>query len=342
MRPVPPSRPDPADDEPTVVHGDLLGDLAAPTQPAQGDAPRHRRRAGASPASRPASEYKEQIEASGRKLKPGRRRRPTFWKELPILIVVALALTFLIQTFLGKVYVIPSGSMETTLHGCTGCNNDRVLVDKITYRFGDPAPGDVVVFRGPDSWSSEIEIAEPSNPVVRGLQLFGSLIGLAPPDEKDFVKRIIAVGGQTVQCCDSRGQVMVDGQSLDEPYIFYLPEAGPPKQASFGPVQVPEGQLWMMGDSRNNSADSRMPDHGAVPVENVIGQARMIVLPFDRLGWVAAQNPQTTAVGMAAQDAAAGAPLALGLLGTLPLALLRRRRHTRELLFPDFLPAQRP
>ncbi|WP_425570786.1 signal peptidase I [Pseudonocardia adelaidensis] len=330
--PPPPRRPVPEDDEPTVVFDGAV----VPSDPAQGEVPgRHRRRAGASPGSKPASEYKEQVEASGRKLRPGRRRRPTFWKELPILIVVALVLTFLIQTFLAKVYVIPSGSMETTLHGCTGCNNDRVLVDKVTYRFRDPAPGDVVVFRGPDSWSSEIEIEEPSSPVVRGLQLFGSLIGLAPPDEKDFVKRVIAVGGQTVQCCDSRGQVMVDGKSLNEPYIFYLPDAGPPKQAPFGPVTVPDGQLWMMGDSRNNSADSRMPDHGAVPIEYVIGQARMIVLPFSRLGWVTAQNPQSTAVGMG--DAGAGAPLALGLLGTLPIALLRSRRR-RDALSPDFLP----
>jgi len=339
---VPPRPVDPADDEPTVVHGDLFADAPPAAGPTQTEAPgRHRRRAGASPGATPASEYKRQIEASGRKVKPGRRRRPTFWKELPILVVVALVLTFLIQTFLAKVYVIPSGSMETTLHGCAGCNNDRVLVDKLTYRFTDPAPGDVVVFRGPDSWSSEIEIEEPSNPVVRGLQLFGSLIGLAPPDEKDFVKRVIAVGGQTVQCCDARGQVMVDGKSLNEPYIFYLPEAGPPKQAPFGPVTVPEGQLWMMGDSRNNSADSRMPDHGAVPVENVIGQARLIVLPFDRFGWVPSQDPQSTAVGMAVQDAAAGAPLALGMLGTLPIALLRRRRHARELEF-EFVPTRRP
>jgi signal peptidase I len=130
---------------------------------------------------------------------------------------------------------------------------------------------------------------------------------------------------------------MVDGTSLNEPYIFYLPAAGPPKQASFGPIAVPEGQLWMMGDSRNNSADSRMPDHGAVPVENVIGQARLIVLPFDRLGWVTAQDPQSTAVGMA-QDAAAGAPLALGVLGTLPIAAFRRRRQDAEQRFPEFLP----
>jgi signal peptidase I len=336
---VPPRRPDPAGDEPTVVHRDLLGGAEArrgESEPAEAPG-RHRRRAGAFPDGRPASEYKEQVEASGRKLRPGRRRRSTFWKELPLLIVVALVLTFLIQTFLAKVYVIPSGSMETTLHGCTGCNNDRVLVDKITYRFTDPAPGDVVVFRGPDSWSSEIDIQEPTNPVVRGLQLFGSLIGLAPPDEKDFVKRVIAVGGQTVQCCDARGQVMVDGKSLDEPYIFYLPQAGPPKQDSFGPVTVPEGQLWMMGDSRNNSADSRVPDHGAVPVGNVIGIARMIVLPIDRISWIGSDDPQTTPVGSG--DAPAGVPLALGLVGTVPLAVLRRMRHAAE---PQFLPHRPP
>ncbi|MHA6625872.1 signal peptidase I [Pseudonocardia sichuanensis] len=334
---VPPARragpPDPADDEPTVVHGDLLGGAAAESPEAPG---RHRRRAGASPQGRPASEYREQVEASGRKVRPGRRRRPTFWKELPILIVTALVLTFLIQTFLAKVYVIPSGSMETTLHGCTGCNNDRVLVDKITYRFTDPAPGDVVVFRGPDSWSSEIDVEEPSNAVTRGLQLFGSLIGLAPPSEKDFVKRIIAVGGQTVQCCDARGQVMVDGEPLDEPYVYYLPEAGPPKQAPFGPVTVPEGHLWMMGDSRNNSADSRVPDHGAVPVENVIGLARLVVLPFDRFGWIEADDPQSTAVGM---GDGAGTPLALGMIGTLPLAVARRRRAAGD---PQFLPRPPP
>ncbi|MCW2631804.1 MAG: signal peptidase, partial [Pseudonocardia sp.] len=72
-----------------------------------------------------------------------------------MLILAALVLTFLIQTFLAKVYVIPSGSMETTLHGCDGCNNDRVIVDKISYRFSDPAPGDVVVFQGPDGWRNE-------------------------------------------------------------------------------------------------------------------------------------------------------------------------------------------
>jgi signal peptidase I len=341
----PPRPPDPSDDEPTVVHHEVVPDVpdvseddADPNPEVPG---RHRRRAGGSADGRPAAEYRKEFEASGRKGRTGRRRRPTFWKELPLLIVVALVLTFLIQTFLAKVYVIPSGSMETTLHGCTGCNNDRVLVDKITYRFSDPQPGDVVVFRGPESWSSEIDIDEPSNPVVRGLQQFGSLIGLAPPDEKDFVKRVIAVGGQTVQCCDSRNRVLVDGQPLDEPYIYYLPEAGPARQAPFGPVTVPEGHLWMMGDSRNNSADSRVPGHGAVPVENVIGQARLIVLPFGRFGWIDAINPQTTAVGMAAADAD-GVPLTLGLVGVLPLAVAGRRPLARsDAELDDFLTGRR-
>ncbi len=232
----------------------------------------------------------------GRKPTPGRRRRSAFWKELPLLIVVALILTFLIQTFLGKVYVIPSGSMEVTLHGCNGCVNDRVLVDKISYRFSSPRPGDVVVFRGPDGWvNTEFTVDEPDNFLIRGLQALGSLIGLAPPDEKDFVKRVIATGGQTVSCCDSQNRVMVDGKPLDEPYLAYPEELGPPRQAPFGPVRVPEGQLWVMGDNRNNSADSRAQGHGPVPADLVIGKARWIVLPFNRIGGIPDPNPQIAA-----------------------------------------------
>jgi signal peptidase I len=252
----------------------------------------------------------------------GRGRKSSFWRELPILVVVALVLTFLIQTFLAKVYVIPSGSMETTLHGCSGCTNDRVLVDKITYRFGDPQPGDVVVFRGPDGWrNTEFTVEETANPVQRVLQGLGSLVGLAPPDEKDFVKRVIATGGQTVACCDPSNRVLVDGRPLDEPYVYYLPEAGSPQQAPFGPVAVPAGELWMMGDSRNNSADSRVPGHGAVPVANVIGQARVVLMPFSRFGTIPSVDPQTPALGMGAIDAGWG-----GALVALPAMVARRRR----------------
>lgn len=351
-RGVPPQRgPDPADER-TVVHPDLaITDVDNPAVPVlpvgvlpvgeeSGGSPefpgRHRRRAGQSPDSRPAAEYRAQADAAGngRKRPRGRRRRENFWRELPLLIVVALLLTFLIQTFLAKVYVIPSGSMETTLHGCTNCNNDRVLVDKVSKLFVDPQPGDVVVFRGPNSWTPDFSVPETDNALLNGLQQFGSLIGLAPPDEKDFVKRVIAVGGQTVQCCDARNRVLVDGEPLDEPYVYYVPERGS-RQDPFDPVTVPEGQLWMMGDSRNNSADSREPGHGPVPIANVIGQARLIVLPFPRFGWIASVDPHPDgAVGLGQLADGGATPLAIGLLGTLPFVVWRPRRSTG----PRFLP----
>jgi len=313
--------------------------VPAPDGDAEGTTGRHRLRAGDSPDAVPAAGHRDRDRTGprGRKPRTG-RRRPAFWKELPLLIVVALFLTFVIQTYLAKVYVIPSGSMEQTLHGCTDCNNDRVLVDKVTYKFSDPQPGDVVVFRGPDSWSSEVSYKPPSNALVGGLQQFGSLIGIAPPDEKDFVKRVIAVGGQTAQCCDSRNRVLVDGEPLEESdYIYYQPESGRAVQSAFGPVTIPHGELWMMGDSRNNSSDSRAPGHGSVPVGNVIGKARLIVLPFPRFGGIDSHNPQIAAVALAAPPAGAAVPAALGLVGALPLVVWRRRSLRRET--DTFLPA---
>jgi signal peptidase I len=224
-----------------------------------------------------------------------KRKKGSFWRELPILVLTALVLTFLIQTFLARVYVIPSASMEPTLHGCPGCTDDRVLVDKLTYRFRDPRPGDVVVFRGTDSWGSEFTSQRSDNVLIRGLQQAGSVIGLAPPDERDFVKRVIAVGGQTVQCCDKQHRVTVNGVALNEPYAVFT---GHEPQEEFGPVTVPQGNLWMMGDNRNNSADSRrhVADQrsGTVPVSNVIGKARVIVLPLSRWQGIADPNPQQT------------------------------------------------
>jgi len=106
---------------------------------------------------------------------------------------------------------------------------------------------------------------------------------------------VIAIGGQTVACCDSQNRITVDGKPLNEPYIYYLPEAGPPVQSEFGPIKVPEGQLWVMGDSRNNSADSRVPGHGPIPLENVIGKARFVVLPLSRDQVDRRHNPQRVA-----------------------------------------------
>ena len=233
----------------------------------------------------------------------GRKRTGSFLKETAILVGIAFVLTVLIQTFLAKVYVIPSGSMEQTLHGCTGCTDDRVLVDKVIYRFRDPSPGDVVVFRGPEAWTrNEFTTEHSDNPVVQGLQAIGSLVGLAQVDERDFVKRVIAVGGQTVQCCDPRNRVLVDGKPLDEPYIYLLPGRGD-KMDPFAPVKVPAGRLFVMGDSRLNSNDSRFQGgggvNGTIGVDDVIGKARFIVLPPGRWGFISDHDPQVAAGGLA-------------------------------------------
>ncbi len=226
-------------------------------------------------------------------------------KELPVLLVVALVLGFVVQTFLARVYVIPSESMEPTLLGCNGCGitNDRIVVDKVGYRFGDPRPGDVVVFKGPDSWPREVTTVESGNVLVRGLQQIGAVVGLAPPDESDFVKRVIATGGQTVMCCDAQGDVEVDGTSLTEPYVVndfpFVPgqrDCTTPAVSGrcFAAVTVPEGHLWMMGDNRNHSGDSRVhvgdDAQGTVPVDNVIGKARVVVVPVSR--WQTIDSPE--------------------------------------------------
>ncbi|MEV0089520.1 signal peptidase I [Saccharopolyspora sp. NPDC050642] len=264
---------------------------------------------------------------ASRRRKPKDKKKGSFWRELPILIVTALVLTVLIQAFLARVYVIPSQSMEQTLHGCTGCNNDRVLVDKITYRFSDPEPGDVVVFRGPQPWvQNEFEADEPSNPVAGFFQGAASLLGFGAPDEKDFVKRVVAVGGQTVECCDAQNRVLVDGKPLNEPYLYWEPGRGV-GQDEFKAVTVPPGHLWVMGDNRNDSADSRVQGgggtNGAVPVDNVIGKAQLIVLPPTRWQSIPEPNPQTTALGAPAWQT--GVPLGVGFAAAFPTLWLGRR-----------------
>ena len=203
-----------------------------------------------------------------------------------VLVLAALVILALIPVFVARIYVIPSGSMERTLHGCAGCDNDRVLVDKLAYRFTAPAPGDVVVFTVPDSWtSSEMQIPHGGgNPILDGLQQVGALFGIHAADETEYIKRVIAVGGQRVACCDDRNRITVDSVSVDEPYIYFMPEAGPPRQEPFDPVRVPEGELWVMGDNRNDSVDSRAEGNGPIPVAEVIGKARFVVWPFDRIG----------------------------------------------------------
>ncbi len=208
-----------------------------------------------------------------------------------MLIVIALVLVFVFQTFVGRVYRIPSESMQPTLQGCAGCTGDRIFVDKISYRLGDPEQGDVVVFKGPESWSQGYQSIRSDNPVVRTLQNIGGVIGIVPPDQNDLVKRVVAVGGQTVGGCSPEGELMVDGAPLTESYLKEDPVSDRDStNCAFGPVTVPEGNVWVMGDNRDNSADSRfhMGDEyqGTIPDENVIGKVQAIILPFDRIGTV--------------------------------------------------------
>ena len=212
-----------------------------------------------------------------------------------MLLLVAFVLALVVKTFFVQAFFIPSGSMEQTLHGCTGCTGDRVLVNKVPYWFGEPEPGDIVVFKGPDTWSPEVTVAEPDNWFTGALLWLGRTVGVAPPSEDDFVKRVIAVGGQTVQCCDAEGRVTVDGEPLDEPYIF---ENTPIESRAFGPVTVPEGRLWVMGDHRSASADSKAhigdEYRGTVGVDDVIGKAAVIVWPVSRFGLLDSPDIQGT------------------------------------------------
>ncbi|MGQ9409251.1 signal peptidase I [Mycolicibacterium gilvum] len=236
-------------------------------------------------------------------------------REAAILISIALVLYYLTLTFIARPYLIPSESMEPTLHGCNGCVGDRIMVDKMSYRFGSPEPGDVVVFKGPPNWSIGYKSIRSDNAAVRWIQDTLSVVGFVPPDQNDLVKRIIATGGQTVQCRVDTG-LTVDGKPLNEPYLnaetmMADPAVYPCLGNEFGPVTVPEGRLWVMGDNRTHSADSRThctnepadvqkgllctgdPTAGTIPVENVIGKAQFIAWPPGRWGGVNSVNPQS-------------------------------------------------
>ena len=234
-------------------------------------------------------------------------------REFAILISIALVLYYVMLTFVARPYLIPSESMEPTLHGCNGCVGDRIMVDKVTYRFSAPQPGDVVVFKGPPSWNAGYKSIRSDNTAKRWFQNALAFVGFLPPDENDLVKRVIAVGGQTVQCRVDTG-ITVNGKPLHEPYLDPQtmnadPATYPCLGNEFGPVAVPDGRLWVMGDNRTHSADSRFhctntedvqegiictgdPTNGTVPVDNVIGKARFIAFPPGRWGGVHAVNPQ--------------------------------------------------
>jgi len=213
-----------------------------------------------------------------------RAKKSGFFRELPILVVVALVIAVLLRAFIVESFYIPSGSMEKTLHGCPGCTADRLMVNRMVYRFHPPRSGDIVVFSAPAGWSiSGDEAGTGGSVLARTFDQLSQWVGGGGSDRPKLVKRVIAVGGQTVRCCDRRGRVMVDGRPLDEPYVY---TDGPDPRRRFRAVTVPDGYLWVMGDHRNVSADSRWhthtPEGGMVPVGDVVGEPFAIYWPISR------------------------------------------------------------
>nr|WP_095936916.1 signal peptidase I [Streptomyces sp. Tue6028] len=251
------------------------------------------------------------------------KKQRSFWKELPILIGIALVLALLIKTFLVQAFSIPSDSMQNTLQ-----QGDRVLVDKLTPWFGsEPERGEVVVFHDPDNWLAGEPTANPN-----ALQTVLSWIGLMPSaEEKDLIKRVIGVGGDTIECKGS-GPLTVNGKALNEESYVY-PGNTPCSVDEDGgqfKVKVPKGMIWVMGDHRQNSKDSRYNQmdkhHGMVPVDKVVGRAIVKAWPINR--WGTLPVPDTfDQDGLSSQAAAAvTSPDAVALVGAVPLVLLGRRR----------------
>jgi signal peptidase I len=241
------------------------------------------------PPERPASERRDgpvDLEAtrsgrgraerrrSARRAK--RRRQRSLVREVPLVIAVALVITLLLQTFLVQVFSIPSGSMQSTIE-----IGDRVAVDKLSPWFGwTPQRGDIVVFNDPSDWLRNDPVPS-SGPVVGAIKSTFTFLGLLPSD-RDLIKRVIGVPGDTVMCCGSDGRISVNGQEIDEPYLF---AGNAPSRIPFK-VTVPPGELWVMGDHRDISADSRYhmnePGGGFVPEKDVVGRAVAIVWPVSR------------------------------------------------------------
>ena len=192
------------------------------------------------------------------------KRRGSFWRELPILVGVAILVAVLVRAFVLQTFYIPSPSMEHTLNVL-----DRVLVNKLVYDFRDPRRGEIVVFKAPQDWQTGTE-------------------------GEDFIKRIIGVPGDHVVCCDAQRRLQINGRSLDEPYI-YRDADGTQDQAADEEfdITVPAGRLWVMGDHRSQSADSL--EHyqesndvaeATIPSDAIVGRAFTVFWPVDRATWL--------------------------------------------------------
>jgi signal peptidase I len=213
-----------------------------------------------------------------------------FLRDLVLIFLVALLISFLVKTFLVRTFYIPSDSMTTTL-----VQNDRVLVNQLV-----PSPmslqhGDVVVFRDPGNWLGEPAQEIGSNPVSDAVNAALAFVGLGAENNDHLIKRVIGLPGDVVACCSDSGQLTVNGVPLDEPYITIAPGQINAAPEEFE-VTIPEGHVWVMGDNRYNSQDSAYhrngPTGGFVPVENLVGRAMVISWPAAR--WTVLDNyPET-------------------------------------------------
>jgi signal peptidase I len=272
------------------------------------------------------------------------KRRRSFWRELPVLIVVALVLALLIKSFVIQAFYIPSASMENTLE-----IGDRVLINKIVYHLRPIHRGDIVVFDGTGSWDFDNAPAS-SNIFSKGLDELEGIVGISH-DSSIYIKRVIGLPGDHVVCCNAEGQVTVNGVALSESSYLYPGNA--PSTQTFN-ITVPPGRLWVMGDHRAVSYDSRGhmgdPGGGTIPVSGVLGRAFVIIWPPSRWGFLdipaTFEQPKLNASNAAAggstatlvaamdngtpvQAAGSALPLTLGFAGAVPLTLLQRTARRR-------------
>jgi signal peptidase I len=205
-------------------------------------------------------------------------KKGSLLREIPIIVVAALVVSVLVKTFLIHFFFIPSGSMENTLQV-----GDRIAVNKLANFYSDIRRGEVVVFRDPANWLGAAP-TDNSKGVVEFVKSGLVTVGVLPDPAKQYlIKRTIGVGGDTVKCCNTKGQLTVNGTAIDEPYIY---AGDKPSDTNFT-VTVPQGYIWVMGDHRGASADSRFHTDdihkGMVPLKSVVGRAVVVVWPFNHM-----------------------------------------------------------
>jgi signal peptidase I len=209
--------------------------------------------------------------------KDKQKKQPSLVRELVTVVGTALILSVLVRTFLIQAFYVPSASMENTLQ-----ENDRIIVSKVSTQFSGINRGNVIVFHDPGGWLGEGFPNPYDTPVGRVLQA----IGIVPANSgNDLVKRVIGVANDTVKCCDVQGRIEVNGAGIDEPYIK---EGSTTDQVNFE-VLVPEGHVFVMGDNRGNSEDSRFhldKNNGMVPKEDIVGRVALRIWPIGRIGGI--------------------------------------------------------